>query len=72
MKPAILVAGHGSRALEGTAAFHQWVELFAVRIPSRIVFPFFLFTGILEKRIRRLTLAFAAEHPETEFLCALR
>jgi len=35
-----------------------------------IVFPFFLFTGILEKRIRRLTLAFAAEHPETEFLCA--
>jgi sirohydrochlorin cobaltochelatase len=35
-----------------------------------IVFPFFLFTGILEKRIRRQTLAFAAEHPETDFLCA--
>lgn len=35
-----------------------------------IVFPFFLFTGILEKRIRRLTLDFAAEHPDTDFLCA--
>lgn len=35
-----------------------------------IVFPFFLFTGILEKRIRRQTLAFAAAHPETDFLCA--
>ena len=35
-----------------------------------LVFPFFLFTGILEKRIRRLTTEFAAQHPETEFLCA--
>ncbi len=35
-----------------------------------IVFPFFLFTGVLEKRIRRLTLAFAAEHPDTDVLCA--
>jgi sirohydrochlorin cobaltochelatase len=35
-----------------------------------IVFPFFLFTGILEKRIRRLTLEFAADHLDTEFLCA--
>jgi sirohydrochlorin cobaltochelatase len=35
-----------------------------------IVFPFFLFTGILEKRIRRQTLEFAAEHPDTDFLCA--
>ena len=35
-----------------------------------IVFPFFLFTGILEKRIRRLTLEFAADHPDTAFLCA--
>jgi sirohydrochlorin cobaltochelatase len=34
------------------------------------VFPFFLFTGVLEKRIRQQTLAFAAEHPQTEFLCA--
>jgi sirohydrochlorin cobaltochelatase len=35
-----------------------------------IVFPFFLFTGILEKRIRRLTAEFAAQHPDTDFLCA--
>jgi sirohydrochlorin cobaltochelatase len=35
-----------------------------------LVFPFFLFTGILEKRIRRLTAEFATQHPETEFLCA--
>jgi sirohydrochlorin cobaltochelatase len=34
-----------------------------------IVFPFFLFTGRLEKRIRRLTAEFAAQHPTTEFLC---
>jgi sirohydrochlorin cobaltochelatase len=34
-----------------------------------IVFPFFLFTGRLEKRIRRLTAEFAAQHPETEVLC---
>jgi sirohydrochlorin cobaltochelatase len=35
-----------------------------------IVFPFFLFTGVLEKRIRRQTLEFAQTHPDTEFLCA--
>ena len=35
-----------------------------------VVFPFFLFTGILEKRIRHLTNEFAIQHPETEFLCA--
>jgi sirohydrochlorin cobaltochelatase len=35
-----------------------------------LVFPFFLFTGVLEKRIRQQTLAFGAEHPQTEFLCA--
>ncbi len=35
-----------------------------------IVFPFFLFTGVLEKRIRRITTEFATQHPETEFLSA--
>ncbi|MGH8063795.1 MAG: sirohydrochlorin chelatase [Candidatus Entotheonellia bacterium] len=35
-----------------------------------LVFPFFLFTGRLEKRIRMLTAEFAAEHPETELLVA--
>jgi sirohydrochlorin cobaltochelatase len=35
-----------------------------------IVFPFFLFTGVLEKRIRATARAFAAEHPATEILCA--
>jgi sirohydrochlorin cobaltochelatase len=35
-----------------------------------VVFPFFLFTGVLEKRIRQQTLDFAQLHPETEFLCA--
>lgn len=35
-----------------------------------VVFPFFLFTGVLEKRIRRLTAEFGQRHPETEFLCA--
>src|SRR5205085_9348323 len=35
-----------------------------------IVFPFFLFTGVLEKRIRRQTAEFAAAHPGPEFLCA--
>jgi sirohydrochlorin cobaltochelatase len=35
-----------------------------------IVFPFFLFTGILEKRIRQLTREFALNHPDTETLCA--
>jgi sirohydrochlorin cobaltochelatase len=35
-----------------------------------IVFPFFLFTGILEKRIRRIAHAFGQEYPETEIVCA--
>src|SRR5579863_7866637 len=35
-----------------------------------IVFPFFLFSGVLEKRIRRLAHAFGREHPETEILGA--
>jgi sirohydrochlorin cobaltochelatase len=35
-----------------------------------VVFPFFLFTGVLEKRIRRQTAEFAEDHPQTEFLCA--
>jgi sirohydrochlorin cobaltochelatase len=35
-----------------------------------LVFPFFLFTGVLEKRIRKLTGEFAELHPETEFLCS--
>jgi sirohydrochlorin cobaltochelatase len=35
-----------------------------------IVFPFFLFTGVLEKRIRRVTAEFGRQHQETEFLCA--
>jgi sirohydrochlorin cobaltochelatase len=35
-----------------------------------VVFPFFLFTGILEKRIRQDTHDFAACHPQTEFLSA--
>src|SRR5205823_4032824 len=35
-----------------------------------LVFPFFLFTGILEKRIRQQTLEFAQRHTEQEFLCA--
>lgn len=35
-----------------------------------LVFPFFLFTGVLEKRIRQQTMAFAGHHTETEFLCA--
>ncbi len=35
-----------------------------------LVFPFFLFTGVLEKRIRQQTLEFGKQHPETEFLCA--
>ncbi|MGQ4808432.1 hypothetical protein NKDENANG_01814 [Candidatus Entotheonellaceae bacterium PAL068K] len=35
-----------------------------------MVLPFFLFTGRLEKRIRRLTHEFAAAHPQTEVLCA--
>jgi sirohydrochlorin cobaltochelatase len=35
-----------------------------------IVFPFFLFTGILEKRIRLETEEFAIQHPETELLSA--
>ncbi len=35
-----------------------------------VVFPFFLFTGILEKRIRQQTAEFAALHPRTEFTVA--
>jgi sirohydrochlorin cobaltochelatase len=35
-----------------------------------LVFPFFLFTGVLEKRIRRQTMEFAERHTETDFLCA--
>lgn len=35
-----------------------------------LVLPFFLFTGVLEKRIRRQTAEFARQHPATEFLCA--
>jgi sirohydrochlorin cobaltochelatase len=35
-----------------------------------VVFPFFLFTGVLEKRIRTTTADFAGRHPDTEFLCA--
>jgi sirohydrochlorin cobaltochelatase len=35
-----------------------------------LVLPFFMFTGVLEKRIRRQTLESAQRHPETEFLCA--
>jgi len=35
-----------------------------------LVFPFFLFTGVLEKRIRQQTLEFGQQHRETEFLCA--
>jgi sirohydrochlorin cobaltochelatase len=35
-----------------------------------LVFPFFLFTGVLEKRIRAQTTEFAREHPDTDFLCA--
>ncbi len=41
-----------------------------MRFARIIVFPFFLFTGRLEKRIRRLTTEFATAHPDTEFLCA--
>jgi sirohydrochlorin cobaltochelatase len=35
-----------------------------------VVFPFFLFTGILEKRIREIAHAFGHEHPGVEVLCA--
>jgi sirohydrochlorin cobaltochelatase len=35
-----------------------------------VVFPFFLFTGVLEKRIRRQTQEFGRQHPGSEFLCA--
>lgn len=34
-----------------------------------VVFPFFLFTGVLEKRIRHITSEFGQRHPEAEFLC---
>jgi sirohydrochlorin cobaltochelatase len=33
-----------------------------------VVAPYLLFTGVLEKRIRRQTAEFAAQHPEMEFL----
>jgi sirohydrochlorin cobaltochelatase len=35
-----------------------------------IVFPFFLFTGILEKRIRRQTAEFGRDHWHVQFVCA--
>jgi sirohydrochlorin cobaltochelatase len=35
-----------------------------------LVFPFFLFTGVLEKRIRRQSEEFGRQHPGTEVLCA--
>jgi sirohydrochlorin cobaltochelatase len=35
-----------------------------------LVFPFFLFTGVLEKRIRRQTEEFGRQHKGAEFLCA--
>jgi sirohydrochlorin cobaltochelatase len=35
-----------------------------------LVFPFFIFTGVLEKRIRQQTADFAQRYPETEFVCA--
>lgn len=35
-----------------------------------LVFPFFLFTGILEKRIRAHTLEFGRHHSDSDFLCA--
>jgi sirohydrochlorin cobaltochelatase len=35
-----------------------------------VVFPFFLFTGVLEKRIRRQTEEFGRQHRGTEYLCA--
>jgi sirohydrochlorin cobaltochelatase len=35
-----------------------------------LVLPFFLFTGVLEKRIRQQTAEFAARHRASEFLCA--
>jgi sirohydrochlorin cobaltochelatase len=35
-----------------------------------VVLPFFLFTGILEKRIRQISYAFGEEQPGVEVLCA--
>jgi sirohydrochlorin cobaltochelatase len=35
-----------------------------------VVFPFFLFTGVLEKRIRHQTEEFGRQHPGTEYVCA--
>jgi sirohydrochlorin cobaltochelatase len=35
-----------------------------------VVFSFFLFTGVLEKRIRETSLAFGREHPQTEIVYA--
>jgi sirohydrochlorin cobaltochelatase len=41
-----------------------------MRFRRILVFPFFLFTGVLEKRIRQITADFGRQHPEAEFLCA--
>lgn len=38
--------------------------------PRIVVFPFFLFTGVLEKRVRRETREFSALHPDIECVCA--
>jgi len=44
----------------------------AVRLgfPRIVVFPYFLFTGVLVKRIYDAAARVAADHPEVEFLCA--
>jgi sirohydrochlorin cobaltochelatase len=34
-----------------------------------LVFPFFLFTGVLEKRVRQQTAEFTSLHPEQDILC---
>lgn len=38
--------------------------------PRIIVFPFLLFTGVLEKLVRQISREFATQHPETEILLA--
>jgi sirohydrochlorin cobaltochelatase len=48
-------------------ALERCVRLGFARV---LVFPFFLFTGVLEKRIRKLTEEFGRAHAEAEFLCA--
>ena len=45
------------------AAWHGWT-------PTDLIFPFFLFTGVLEKRIRRTIDAFARDQRDTEVLYA--